>query len=99
MKLLSMFSNKESMRQMSLQDGQKLLRKLSTDDSIGFFENIVLVYSYEDGYSPLYSSKVVGHSQDPVSLGMCSDFWSKTKVLLTLGFEYCSDWIVYSQFE
>lgn len=81
MKLLSMISAKESMRQMSLQDNHHFIRRLSADESIGFFENIFLFFSYEDGYSPLYSSKVVDHPQDPSSSRMCADFWSNTKVL------------------
>ena len=80
MKILSMMSAKESMRQMGLQDNPQFLKKLSQDKSISFFENIFIVYSYEDGYSPLPSSKIVEYGLEAGSAKMCGDFWDSTKV-------------------
>lgn len=79
MKLLSLLSAKESMRQMSLQDEPQFIRGLCDDASLGFFEHVVLVFSYEDGYSPLYSSKVVDHAHDAQSSRMCARFWANAK--------------------
>jgi hypothetical protein len=70
------------MRQMGLQDANNFIQKLSQNPSMGFFENIFLVYSYEDGYSPLSSSKVVNHFPNTLSSKMCKDFWGNSKVNL-----------------
>jgi hypothetical protein len=81
MKILSMMSGKESMRQMGLQDANNFIQNLSKHNSISFFENIFLVYSYEDGYSPLSSSKIVNHFPNTLSSQLCNNFWQNTKVI------------------
>ena len=83
MKILSMFSVKESMRQMSMQDPDKFLMKLSQYPSLGFFENLFLVYSYEDGYSPLPSSKIFDNGSNHLSSQMCKNFWANVKVSIS----------------
>ncbi len=58
-RILSMFSSKESLRQMSLADKDKLLYTLSKDPNLGWFKNILLFASIEDGYAPYPSAKVL----------------------------------------
>jgi hypothetical protein len=80
MKFLSMLSSKESLRQMSLQDKDQFLNKLSEDPNLGSFDHIFLMYSYEDGYSPLYSSKIVKNGSNPTAISMCKKFWKNIHV-------------------
>jgi hypothetical protein len=95
-----MFSSKESLRQMSLQDKDKYLDKLSEDANIGFFDHIFLMYSYEDGYSPLYSSKIISTDSNPISNKMCSKFWKNIHVsFLIKGTKYLPNWVLHSKSE
>ena len=80
MKLLSLISKKESIRQMSHQDKEKYLESLSNNQNLKYFKNIYLVHSYEDGYSPLYSSKVIIEKQNSIYNNMCTNFWANAKV-------------------
>lgn len=80
MKVLSMFSSKRSLREMGLSDNGKCLDQLTREKTMGFFRNLFLVYSFEDGYSPLYSSKIVVEGADETQRKMCEDFWKNVKV-------------------
>lgn len=92
-----MFSSKESLRQMSLQDKDRYLDKLSGDSNMGYFDHIFLMYSYEDGYSPLYSSKIISTRSNSISNKMCSKFWRNINVrILIKGPKYLSHWLLYS---
>ena len=65
---------------MSLKDDEKYLQQLSKDTHIRYFDNIFLVYTYEDGYSPLYSSKIISQNIVKLNNEMCESFWSNTQV-------------------
>lgn len=79
MSILSMFSSKESLRQMSLSDKEKLLSKLSEDSNLGWFNNILLFASFEDGYAPFPSAKVLLHPDNTQMTQMANNFWSEAK--------------------
>ena len=75
-----MFSSKESLRQMSLEDSDNFLLKLSEDRNFKSFKNIVLVYSYEDGYAPFKSSKIIVDSSNKSSSKMAKNIWENVRV-------------------
>ena len=77
-----MFSDKESLRQMSLRDKGKLLSKLSKCDCIGYVENLFLVSSFEDGYAPSYSANITDQDQSSQISNLSYQFWNKVKVTL-----------------
>ena len=65
---------------MGLKDSGRCLERLSEDPMIGEFRNVFLVYSYDDGYSPAYSSKVIVSGANALQRQMCRNFWSRVKV-------------------
>lgn len=65
---------------MGLKDRGDCLSRLSNDKTIGFFDNLFLVYSFEDGYSPMYSSKIVANGANKAQRKMCKNFWENVKV-------------------
>lgn len=84
MKLLSMFSEKESLRQMSLSDQEQLLDNMCKDSNFEYFDKVFIIYNYEDGYAPANSSKIVANNKDILSSRMAFNFWSNVKVTYTL---------------
>jgi ribosomal protein L22 len=75
-----MLSNKKSLRQMSLKDNEQYLEHLSKDKHLKYFDKIFLVYTYEDGYSPVYSSKVISETSSRLVSKMSQNFWENTQV-------------------
>lgn len=75
-----MFSDKESLRQMSLRDKDNVLTKLSKCKYVGYVENIILVSSFEDGYAPEYSANATAQGQNAQILSLSKQFWNRVKV-------------------
>ena len=65
---------------MGLKDDAKCLSQLSLDKGMGLFQNVFLVYAHGDGYSPVYSSKVMSRDADKAQRKMCKNFWANVKV-------------------
>lgn len=71
MKILGKLKNSQSLRQMSLDDEEEYLLHLSQYNGLIWFKNIVLVASYDDGYTPYESAKIL-RSYKPKSRADCN---------------------------
>lgn len=59
MKVLSSFESQKSLKEMCLQDSECYLMKLSQQVGLGWFKNVVLVTSFNDGYVNYESAKII----------------------------------------
>ena len=58
-KFLSKFKQYKSLREMCLDDKEKYLVELSRKKNLRYFENVILIYAYYDGYVNYESGKVL----------------------------------------
>lgn len=58
MKMLGSFKGNESIREMSLTDDKKYLLQLSGAEGLNWFQNIVFIANFEDGYVSADSARV-----------------------------------------
>ena len=84
MKILGLFSSKESLRQMSLSDKHKLLEEMSSSQNLKWFKNILLFGCVEDGYAPYRSAKVLTHEKNEKMTKLAHNFWNSSMVVLFL---------------
>lgn len=63
MKVLSSFEKQKSLKEMCLQDQNGYLMRLSQQEGLSWFRNLVLVSSYNDGYVNYESAKIIYENQ------------------------------------
>lgn len=80
MKLLSRVKNNQSLREMALEDEEGYLLKLSTNDGMGWFKNVILIANYDDGYTPYESAKILYNSRNkskPVTTALAKNIYER----------------------
>lgn len=65
---------------MNLSDSDNLLENMSADKYFENFKKVFIVYNYDDGYAPFYSSKIVDTPDQVTTSKMSFNFWSNVKV-------------------
>lgn len=59
LKIMTKFKKYQSLREMTLEDDEGYLVKLSKTEGLEWFKYIILVAAYNDGYVPVESSKIL----------------------------------------
>lgn len=80
MRVLAQMKNNKSIRQMSLEDEELYLLKLSKAEGFGWFKNVILFSVQDDGYVPLESARVLStwkHSNSSMTQEMAFNIYSK----------------------